>query len=675
MVAGAESPSAADAPIQGSSSRPESEVLAAGGCQWVCQLGRGQYGTVHLVNRQAGPRDEPHEAVAKVVFLDHLKDRDRALAQQEVEVLRRLQHPNIVQHYASWLHHSSAGAVARGSRSEALVTLMEYCAGGDLRQWLDDFAGRQEYLPENKVLNLFTQMLEGIRYVHGLQVLHRDLKTSNLLLTEDRSRVKIGDFGIARVLDNTAAVAVTMLGTPYYMSPEVCKGESYREKSDMWSLGCVLYEMCMLRHAFESQSLLGLVYCIVSESYAPIPSDRYSPEVRELVSQFLIKAADERPNADTALAFEVLRPYVSSPAPSAEELAEAPSSAVPPPPPPPLRHAYSDDLPLPPPSPGGGAGIVASVAPLLPPPTPPGSDLDEENPGSLTQPTAAAAVAAAAREPRPLPLAASGLDASATSSAEDAPPLWTSLPPLRRPAPPSPGSPGAAQRRQPSPVLGDRSSDREQHGASPARRLGSACAMPARSMADLQVTARPASAWADAGHEAQVLLARARGAIQRRGNWLQAFVRHDVTGEGLLACEQFEAFLVSLSLGLSRQEAHLVAEALARSSGSGSGGVSLGGFSEAITNAVPSEQGFGEQWALDMVSPLADSLPRGLASNIGRDQREVLADLPSPPPELGISAAGAMERLLLWLPKTPEGAVDWQAAEAWRSSWMAPSRR
>lgn len=509
--------------------RPEWEVLSAGGCSWMCQLGHGQYGTVHLVTRECVVDDDSH-AVAKVVFLDHLKDKDRALALQEVEVLRRLEHPHIVRHYSSWLHRSNQEQ-AGGGKQEALVTLMEYCAGGDLRQYLDEYAKRQEYMEERLVLALFVQMLEAMRYVHSHKVLHRDLKSSNMLLTADRQTVKIGDFGIARVLDNTAAVAVTMLGTPYYMSPEVCKGEPYREKSDVWSLGCVLYEMCVLRHAFESQSLLGLVYCIVSECYQPIPAERYSSDVADLVAQLLLKAADQRPSVDEALGLDVLRAYRAGEVP------------VPPPPPPPQRH---DDAPLPPPSPGRSSA----------------SGLEEE------------------------PLLGVSL----------------AMPALRRPAPPSP-------RRRESP--------------SPRR-------------------SRLAAAWTEIGPEAQVILARARGALLRRpkSNWVLAFARHDTTGEGALSPPRFGAFLASLDLGLSAEEVERVAERLAAAA---QGAVSLGCFSEAITNAAPTEELWGEAAALRLARalPLREDLEERLCAPEG-------------------------ERLRAWLPKRRDGDIDWAQAEQWR---------
>jgi serine/threonine protein kinase len=84
--------------------------------------------------------------------------------------------------------------------------------------------------------------------------LHRDLKSQNIFLTKS-NQVKIGDFGISKVLENTSDFAKTSLGTPYYLSPEICMGQKYDYKSDAWMLGCILYEMCTLKKPFEGDSL------------------------------------------------------------------------------------------------------------------------------------------------------------------------------------------------------------------------------------------------------------------------------------------------------------------------------------------------------------------------------------------------------------------------------------
>jgi NIMA (never in mitosis gene a)-related kinase len=105
-------------------------------------------------------------------------------------------------------------------------------------------------------------------------MLHRDLKSQNVFLTANNT-VKLGDFGISKVLESTNDVAMTVQGTPYYMSPEVCQSKPYDYKSDVWALGCILYELATLKHAFTAENLLGLVFKIVQDKQDPIP-DIYS---------------------------------------------------------------------------------------------------------------------------------------------------------------------------------------------------------------------------------------------------------------------------------------------------------------------------------------------------------------------------------------------------------------
>jgi len=540
----------------------------------VRQLGRGQYGTAHLVRRDG------EEAVAKVVFLEHLKDRDRALALQEVEVLRRLYHPNVVRHFASWLHRDPSQP-----SQEALVNVMEFCAGGDLRHWLEACSRSGERLSEPLVLGLFAQMVSGIRYVHGQKVLHRDIKTSNMLLTEDRRAVKIGDFGIARVLETTAAVALTMLGTPYYMSPEVCKGEPYRQKSDMWSLGCVLYEMCALRHAFESQSLLGLVYCIVSESYDPIPDGLYSSAVTELVARLLVKPADGRPNADEALAAEPLRRLCGADGEPLELALPEPALVAPavPPPPPPQTRSQPCAAPEPPPSPRSMGSI----------PQPP-AHARQKLSGSPAR--RVAPFVGMDRPPPPPPQTLPKRPALLTGAGR-----WMD----------SPTKPMAPDREFGGPLSGPSGTER---CVSPVRGLAGGAAVPSRQT----VRSMP---WAEAGYETRALLARVRNTLLRRpralGNWVQAFAHHDTTGQGMLAANEFAAFLESLSVGLSRREAFMVTECLVGSNGM----VSLGCFSDALTHASFTDPRFGEDWALESASALAGSRGASPALSAGASSR------------------------------------------------------
>jgi len=173
--------------------------------------------------------------------------------------------------------------------------------------------------------------------------------------------------------------------------------------------------------------------------------------------------------------------------------------------------------------------------------------------------------------------------------------------------------------------------------------------------------------WTEAGYEIQVLLARARGVLLRRpralGNWVQAFALHDPSGQGVLGCAEFAAFLDSLSLGFSRREVFMVAECLLRENGT----VSLGSFSEAITHASPDAH-HNEAWAAATARALAGGAPGGLAALADRSP-EAVAQLQAP-----LSAVDA-ERFSAWLPKTPDGNVDWARADDWCFCDVSGQRR
>merc|ERR1719183_418533 len=174
---------------------------------------------------------------------------------------------------------------------------MEHCMGGDLRELIVKRQPAMDLFQEDQVMNWFAQILLALQYIHSEKVLHRDLKTSNIFLVEasSKSMVKLGDFGISRVLEGTSDAAMSTVGTPYYMSPEVCRNDPYNWKSDVWALGCVLFELCALKRAFESSSLAGLIYRIVNDRHDPIP-DLYSKSLSDLISQLLAKSTQSRPS-------------------------------------------------------------------------------------------------------------------------------------------------------------------------------------------------------------------------------------------------------------------------------------------------------------------------------------------------------------------------------------------
>jgi len=158
----------------------------------------------------------------------------------EAKILEVLNHPNIVRFREVYK-----------TKKGKLCIVMDYADGGDLQSKIKeryktkDRNGRMNYLTEDQLLDWFTQICLAMKHCHDKKILHRDLKSQNIFLTK-RGIIKLGDFGIARVLSNTKSKAKTVVGTPYYLSPEIIKSEPYNFKSDIWSLGVLLYEMAAL---------------------------------------------------------------------------------------------------------------------------------------------------------------------------------------------------------------------------------------------------------------------------------------------------------------------------------------------------------------------------------------------------------------------------------------------
>ncbi|KAA0154089.1 hypothetical protein FNF29_02712 [Cafeteria roenbergensis] len=259
-------------------------------------VGKGSFGLALLVQRKS----DGQQFVIKQINTTRMSRKERAEVENEVAVLSRLRSPNIVAYVESF-HH-------RG----ALCIVMEYADGGDLEKTLQKRRGR--LLPEDMVLDWFIQICLALKYVHNRKILHRDLKPANIMLSTSGSGppvVKLGDFGIAKVLSNTMELARTAIGTPYYLSPEICREERYNNKSDIWSLGCILYEMCSLKHAFEGRNMKQLVQSIMKGRVAPLPRG-FSSGVSELVGACLHRDPRRRPRVDRILQHPLLQKRIDA---------------------------------------------------------------------------------------------------------------------------------------------------------------------------------------------------------------------------------------------------------------------------------------------------------------------------------------------------------------------------
>ncbi|KAF8367338.1 nekl-1 [Pristionchus pacificus] len=223
---------------------------ATAGYERIRVVGKGAFGSAILYRR----KDDDSLVIIKEINMHDLSANERQFALNEVNLLSRLDHPCIVSYFDSF------------EEDGILMIEMEYADGGTLAQHLSRC---DSFLPEQDITELMRQMLCAVTYLHRNSVLHRDLKTANIFLTRENN-VKIGDFGISRIMgtDTIQKGAETVVGTPYYISPEMCEGKTYNEKSDIWALGCILYEITCLQKAFEGENLPALVNRIMKGNAA-----------------------------------------------------------------------------------------------------------------------------------------------------------------------------------------------------------------------------------------------------------------------------------------------------------------------------------------------------------------------------------------------------------------------
>lgn len=264
-------------------------------------LGRGAFGEAFLVRRRGSCPDgtsvEEHAAepvlnVVKQVDLNRLTPTSRESALNEVGVLRQLSHPNIIAYYDTFVD------------SSYLSIVMEYADSGDLAGAIKQRREERSPYTEHDAMPIFSQCLHALKYIHSKHIIHRDLKPQNIFLTSSGT-LKVGDFGISKVLEFTAAVAGTMIGTPSYLAPEICESRSYGTKVDIWSSGVVLYELVALRPPFQSNNLVALIMKI-SSSTPELPSTCCEAS-REVLSMCLTKVPEERPTAEEVLDLPILR--------------------------------------------------------------------------------------------------------------------------------------------------------------------------------------------------------------------------------------------------------------------------------------------------------------------------------------------------------------------------------
>ena len=247
------------------------------------KLGDGAYSVVYKVRR----KEDSNIYALKKVRLQNLSDKEKENSLNEVRILASVKSTFVIAYKEAFIDE----------KDQSLCIVMEYADKGDLYQKICQFKKIGCLIEEVDVWRIFIQMVKGLKALHDLKILHRDLKSANIFLFSDGS-AKIGDLNVSKVAHK--GLGYTQTGTPYYASPEVWRDEPYDIKSDIWSLACVTYEMLALHPPFRAENMEALYNKVVKCQYGKI-SERYSSDISEIIKLLLKVKSKERPTCGQIL--------------------------------------------------------------------------------------------------------------------------------------------------------------------------------------------------------------------------------------------------------------------------------------------------------------------------------------------------------------------------------------
>lgn len=250
-------------------------------------IGTGSFGTCYRVKNKINDK----EFVWKAVEYGKMSEEKKQLLVSEVNLLSKLKHPNIVQYFNHIIH----------KKSFTLYIIMEYCSGGDLSNVIKTCKENNYYIEEVFIWRVLYQISSALDLCHSQcasTVLHRDIKPANVFL-DSENNVKLGDFGLAKIMSERDNFTKTFVGTPLYMSPELVRNKKYNTKSDVWALGCLIYELSALKAPFNAE-LGNLNELIKKGKYDKLP-DCYTDELQNMISFMLNVEANSRPSVNIIL--------------------------------------------------------------------------------------------------------------------------------------------------------------------------------------------------------------------------------------------------------------------------------------------------------------------------------------------------------------------------------------
>ena len=247
------------------------------------KIGEGSYSTVLKVQRI---EDGNIYALKRVKFYK-LSEKEKENALNEIRILASVKNKNVISYKEAFFDE----------KDSSLGIVMEYADKGDLFQLITERKKTKNYFTEQEVWKIFIQLLNGLKALHDFKILHRDIKSANVFLFKG-GICKLGDLNVSKVARK--GLGYTQTGTPYYASPEVWEEKPYDSKSDVWSLGCVMYETITLRPPFQAKSMEELYKKVMRGNYPRIPT-KYSEDLSDAIKLMIQVEAGARPSCEELL--------------------------------------------------------------------------------------------------------------------------------------------------------------------------------------------------------------------------------------------------------------------------------------------------------------------------------------------------------------------------------------
>ena len=204
------------------------------------KIGQGSSGITYKIRNTK----DNNYYLLKEIFL--VKDEDIKKSENEANILKSINHNNIVKYYESYREDNS------------FFILMEYCEKSNLEDFIKQHKKENKLIDKNLLYYIILDICSGLKEIHNKKIIHRDLKPNNIFISKDY-KIKIGDFGISKILRDSDYTNTNYIGTLGYMAPELLNNEKYNNKADIWSLGCIIYELCTLNACFDTNNNIGVL--------------------------------------------------------------------------------------------------------------------------------------------------------------------------------------------------------------------------------------------------------------------------------------------------------------------------------------------------------------------------------------------------------------------------------